>query len=227
MKSTKWLAAAAAAGVVVAGVTTPAGAQSNALPSAHAITSVYDNVTAFTPAVLADIGSQLGYQTKAVTSDGVQGVLMVTDQGLQMIALPSACDENGCVGLYMLAGFSTINASMQNINAFNDQSFFMKAVSMGQDGTYLARYEICDFGIPAGNIASNFTNFAAIAMSFQSGFVSANTQVKLQNGGSKKESSPIATVAYKPRAPQHENAGAPELSDTVKALKAAGVDFMN
>lgn len=122
----------------------------------------------FDAAALGPVLSELGISWKA--QSGPQGQTLITANiggQLGVNFIPTACLNGGtsnCIGMNTIAYFTGGAPSQQTIAAFNQKYWFASAgiVNNGQ-AAYLSRYDIADYGIARGNIASSITNFAYLA----------------------------------------------------------------
>lgn len=93
---------------------------------------------------------------------------------------PTACraaNNTDCVGLATFAYFEgAVNA--QTVRAFNDRYAFVSTGLMSSEGgAYISRYDIADYGIPRGNVASSVLNFLALADRFRSELQTASQTI--------------------------------------------------
>ena len=78
-----------------------------------------------------------------------------------------------------LTFFEGSNVNSQTLLAFNGRYPFATA-GMGQDGlAYVSRYDIADYGIPRGNIASSVVNFLVLSEMFASELANSHQTVSL------------------------------------------------
>ncbi|MEM1398069.1 MAG: hypothetical protein AAGH38_11565 [Pseudomonadota bacterium] len=86
--------------------------------------------------------------------------------------VPAACtdkvDLTGCTGMSLVALYEGDGVNYQTVSAFNQRYGFTSAgVLGGGRDAFLSRYEIADYGIARGNIASSIANFAYLAERFE------------------------------------------------------------
>ncbi|MEQ8750696.1 MAG: hypothetical protein RIC52_13065 [Amphiplicatus sp.] len=103
---------------------------------------------------------------------------------LSMMMIPTACKgENftNCVGMNTVAAFSGHSFNHQTVSAFNQRYWFSTA-GMSEDGSgaYISRYEIADYGIARGNVASSVLNLYELAKIFQQELTTAANTVSLE-----------------------------------------------
>lgn len=86
--------------------------------------------------------------------------------------LPAAClgadGKSNCVGGNFVTLFTGGSPNPQSVSAFNQKYVFTSA-GMYSDGSsaFLSRYEIADYGIPRGNVASSIYTFFQLAQRFR------------------------------------------------------------
>lgn len=86
--------------------------------------------------------------------------------------VPAACvgadGKSNCVGSNIITLFTGGSPNPQSVSAFNQKYVFTSA-GMYSDGSsaFLSRYDIADYGIPRGNIASSIYNYFQLAQRFR------------------------------------------------------------
>lgn len=106
------------------------------------------------------------------TADGRPFIAASVGAQLSFNILPAACigadGKSGCVGASVFTIFTGGNPNPQSVSAFNQKYAFI-STGMFSDGSgaYLSRYEIADYGIPRGNVASSIYNFFVFAQRFR------------------------------------------------------------
>lgn len=115
---------------------------------------------------LATLAGELGYTSKSlVFNNGVAGLAVSTPEGYQFYVSPTVCNPV-CYGLGIYALFgSDAGVPLSAVNQFNAENAMTKAFTVNQT-VALSRYVIGDFGMPRGNIASEWINFVSIAVTF-------------------------------------------------------------
>jgi hypothetical protein len=99
---------------------------------------------------------------------------------MQFVMFFTACQGAECAGMQTLMLFDGSGANAQTVQAFNTRYPFATA-GVEQDGTaYISRYDIADFGIPRGNIASSLVNFLILSEMFGQELASAHQTVSLE-----------------------------------------------
>lgn len=98
--------------------------------------------------------------------------------------VPTAClssDFSRCIGVNIIAFFGAPNANPQTISAFNQKNEFASVGLIGRDeGVFLVRYDIADYGIPRGNFASSIARFATVAAALESELASGPKTVSAE-----------------------------------------------
>ncbi len=98
---------------------------------------------------------------------------------MQFILFFTVCQNSECDGMQAMTFFSQSGANSQTVQAFNSKYPFGTA-GVDQEGTaYVSRYDIADYGIPRGNIASSITNFLGLAQMFVTELQNAHQTVSL------------------------------------------------
>lgn len=180
-------------------------------------------IDGFTPANLDAVARDLGYKSEQVVySNGVAGLSITTPQGYVFFASPTVCNP-ACRGLdiYALFGPDT-GVPLAAINRFNVARAMTKAFTTSNQ-VVLSRYVIADYGTPRGNVASEFHNFIAIAVSFAeyleggANTISADASAgKIAAPGAEKAHAPAVAASFAPVS------GAEDAALFLDALIAAG-----
>ena len=97
------------------------------------------------------------------------------------VMLPAACNtpDSRCVGLTTIAVFNG-KANPQTVTAFNYYYDFLSAGVNPEGVAYLRRYDLADYGIPRGNLASSIVAFATLIGRFSEELASSQRTVSLQ-----------------------------------------------
>ena len=172
----------AACGFLLAalGIPANAGAQDVEIPDPYVIVENFD-IDNIRP-LLSDL---------EMTSDvrqmdnGLRYIHAAVGDKFQFALVPSACaDEKaqtGCAGASIVAEFASVNLNQQTVRAFNQKYAFTTAgILPGGNDAYLGRYEIADYGIPRGNIASSLYNFVVLAERFRGEIMQGNRTVSVE-----------------------------------------------
>jgi hypothetical protein len=106
------------------------------------------------------------------TPDGQAFIAASIGGSLNLNIVPLAClgpgGRSGCVGANIVTFFTGGYANPQSVSAFNQKYVFTSAgVLSDNSGAYLSRYEIADYGIPRGNVASSIGSYFALAQRFR------------------------------------------------------------
>ena len=138
-------------------------------------------VANFDAANLGPVLTELGIVWQsAQTADGKPFIKASVGQNEAFNIVPHACADqatnSGCVGANFFILYDGLNPNPQTVSAFNQNIPFVSAgVFSGSTVAFISRYEIADFGIPRGNVASSLGNFLYAARQFRSQLSGANT----------------------------------------------------
>jgi len=174
----------------IAATTTMAFAQANPAPGpSGAGDANFANPGAtipnFDPSNLGPVLSELGvvWQERK-TSDGRTYLAANIGGQLSVAFLPQACLTDGvsnCVGLNTYAEYNGVAVNPQSISAFNQKYWFVSAGALSDNnGAYISRYDIADYGIARGNIRSSLQNFAVLAIKLRDELKSGSRTVSLE-----------------------------------------------
>ncbi|MBY0422302.1 MAG: YbjN domain-containing protein, partial [Parvularculaceae bacterium] len=141
-------------------------------------------VANFDASNLGPVLSELGLVWQQRTTQEGQPYIAASVGGELMINLiPTACSDKftNCVGLQTIALFPGRDINYQSVLAFG-QKYAFTSVMISQDATKAAisRYDIADYGIPRGNVASSLMNFVYLASMFKSELASGAKTVSLK-----------------------------------------------
>ena len=127
--------------------------------------------------------NELGIAWQAQKSESGQTFIGANAGGVVIFLLaPTACRVNNvsdCVGLQMLALFEG-NSNPQTVRAFNQRYAFANAGIDPSGEVYLRRYEISDYGMARGNLATSIQVFVQQAAMFASALDVAGRTVSLE-----------------------------------------------
>ncbi|MEM9014336.1 MAG: hypothetical protein AAGB02_04430 [Pseudomonadota bacterium] len=119
-------------------------------------------------------------------SDGDSGSFIIANFNNQINfnIMPQACLSGanaGCVGAAYVIIFTDVTPNHQTVTAFNQKSWFASAGRFSDGpGVYISRYEIADYGIFRGNVASSLISFLAHAQALASELESGTRTVSLE-----------------------------------------------
>lgn len=157
-----------AASVALATTLGAAGAQTQEL-----ISNPRGMVANFDAINLGPVLTELGivWQERQ-TADGTPFIAASVGGALTFNIVPTAClspdQRSGCVGVNLITTFTGGYANPQSVSAFNQKYWFTSAGLISDNsGAYLSRYEIADYGIPRGNVASSIGSYYALAQRFR------------------------------------------------------------
>jgi len=140
-------------------------------------------VSEFSAETVGPVLSELGVTWQANQADNGQPYIDANFAGVMNFRLiPAACTQSGfqrCIGLSMIAGF-TGQANSQTVRAFNYRYAFASAGLDPSGDAYLSRYEISDYGMPRGNLATSVLVFVQQAALLADELASARQTVSLE-----------------------------------------------
>lgn len=115
---------------------------------------------------IVQIAEEIGLTASLIKGSGGATAAQIDTTSGTFYAIPTVCRTSTCYGMELIADFGAgPEVPLKVLNYFNHYRVFTKAYL--QDGhIFLSRYEIADFGIPKGNVASNLANFIDVAKDF-------------------------------------------------------------
>lgn len=135
---------------------------------------------------LANVGpvlNELGIAWQSgKTETGQTYIAASAGNSVNFIMAPAACRDqqvSDCVGINMVAIFDG-QANPQTVQAFNYRYAFASAGLDPSGSAYLSRYDICDYGIPRGNLATSIMVFVNQVVMFGNELDSARRTVSLE-----------------------------------------------
>ena len=143
------------------------------------ITNPSGTVRNFDAANLGPVLTELGmpWQIQTNSQTGQPGIAVSYDNIIFYI-VPAACQGQNftnCIGAQIFALFTSEPVNQQTVNAFNLRYSFGSTGPL-QNGFYVSRYEIADFGIARGNVESSIDSFVNLTVLANREFTSgANT----------------------------------------------------
>ena len=175
------LVAAGASALAIAAVT-GANAQ-NSMSGDAGLSNPTNIVKDFSVQTVGPVLNELGVAWQVETLDsGQQYIDAVYGGALRFVIFFTACQSAGgsdCVGMNAVAFFDT-SANTQTVQAFNFRYQFASAGIDPNGVAYISRYDIADYGIPRGNIASSIVNFAQLSAAFSQELETAHQTVSLE-----------------------------------------------
>ncbi|MEO1252411.1 MAG: hypothetical protein AAFW81_08705 [Pseudomonadota bacterium] len=157
-------------------LTAPAGAQTQPVSNPNGTLASFDakNVGA--------ILNELGAVWQAQQGNGQSYIAANAGGEINFLLVPTACkgaNQTQCVGLSMVAIFEG-NANPQTVTAFNYRYAFASAGLDPSGSAYIKRYEISDYGMARGNLATSILVFVEQAKMLQSELSTARRTVALE-----------------------------------------------
>lgn len=157
-----------------------AQAQNSMGSSGSGLSNPTNIVKNFSVQTVGPVLNELGMPWEVRQLDNGAQYIIAAGGSTQFILFFTACQgSNGCVGMQAVTFFRGVDPNPQTVQAFNSNIPFVTA-GVDQDGeAYISRYDISDYGIPRGNIASSMLNFLATAEMFAGELASAHQTVSL------------------------------------------------
>lgn len=159
------LALAASVGLASLGT---ANAQSGEL-----ISNPRGMINNFDAANLGPVLTELGivWQERQL-ADGRSFIAASIGAALSFNIVPTACisadGKSNCIGMNIISLFSNGSPNPQSVSAFNQKYHFASAGMLSDNSSaFLSRYDIADYGIPRGNVASSIYNYFNLAQRFR------------------------------------------------------------
>lgn len=131
---------------------------------------------------VGSILNELGAVWQTQQGNGQSYIAANAGGEINFLLVPAACkgaNQSNCVGLSMVAIFEG-NANPQTVTAFNYRYAFASAGLDPSGAAYIKRYEISDYGMARGNLATSILVFIEQAKMLQSELSSARRTVALQ-----------------------------------------------
>lgn len=136
----------------------------------------------FDVGTVGPILSELGIVWQSATTEQGEPYIAGNMNGqLTFLMAPAACRGPGntnCVGVNMIAFFEG-QSNQQTVNAFNYRYAFASTGIDPSGEAYISRYEISDYGMARGNLATSLMVFATLADRFRGELYSASQTVSL------------------------------------------------
>ena len=175
----KMVSAAMAALAMVGGSSAIAQNKAIGAPSASIVTNPQDAMSDFSISNVGGILSELGVTWTTQQANGQAYIAAKAGGALSFVLMPTACTADGkCVGLSMVSFFEG-DAHAQTIHAFNFRFAFASAGLDPSGAVYLKRYEISDYGMARGNLATSVVVFVEQALLLSQELASAGRTVSL------------------------------------------------
>ena len=222
--------AAVVAALAAAG---PTGGPSVTAPhtEGHAV-SAFENprgvVANFDIERLTPFLTELGVTHAVRTTDGGDPFIVASiGDEISFNIAPTAClnsNHTRCIGANFIVFFGG-TPNRQTVMSFNQRYAFTSANIVGNgEGAYLLRYEMADYGLPRGNLASSLSAFLHLAALFRAELRERVTTVSAEGyaGDAAARRLNALSLADLTRSPDAVPADAVTTRETVEALVAAG-----
>jgi hypothetical protein len=156
-----------------------ASAQNNMGAADSPLSNPSTVVKSFSVQSVGPVLNELGVPWQVSQLDNGTQFIVAASGSMQFILFFTVCNGADCMGMQAVTFFTGANANPQTVQAFNVRYPFGTA-GIDQDRVaYVSRYDIADFGIPRGNIASSVVNFLGLSEMFASELASAGQTVSL------------------------------------------------
>ncbi|WP_411818990.1 YbjN domain-containing protein [Hyphococcus formosus] len=176
MKST--FAAISTAALI--GLSSVSGAYAqNQMGSSGGLQNPSNVVSNFSVQSVGPVLNELGMQWQVKQLDNGKQFIHAISGSMQFVLFFTVCKETGCSGMQAVTFFSNSGANPQTVQAFNVRYPFGTAGVDADGVAYVSRYDIADFGIPRGNIASSLINFIGLAEGFAAELANSHQTVSL------------------------------------------------
>lgn len=102
---------------------------------------------------------EMGYSSEEGRFDSGDRYIRAVVDGVIVVLQPMACQQTNasCGGLSIMVYYTANNPSLRALIKYNQERLFAKA-GLTNDGFFVNRYEIADYGIPRGNVRSSIIN---------------------------------------------------------------------
>ena len=138
-------------------------------------------ISSFDAQSVGAILNELGAVWQAQQANGQTYIAANANGEINFLLVPAACkgaNNSACVGLSMVAIFDG-DANPQTVTAFNYRYAFASAGLDPSGSAYIKRYEISDYGMARGNLATSILVFIEQARMLQSELSTSRRTVAL------------------------------------------------
>ncbi len=152
--------------IAAAAAMVPFGAMAQTSPVANPT----ETIASFDAQTVGSVLNELGAVWQAQQANGQSYIAANAGGEINFLLVPAACkgaNNTQCVGLSMVAIFDG-NANPQTVTAFNYRYAFASAGLDPSGAAYIKRYEISDYGMARGNLATSVLVFIEQAKMLQS-----------------------------------------------------------
>ncbi|MEM8771930.1 MAG: hypothetical protein AAGD92_09815 [Pseudomonadota bacterium] len=146
------------------------------------VSSPASSIPSFDVASVGPVLNELGVVWQAQQANGQTYIAANANGEMNFLLVPAACkgaNQTQCVGLSMVAIFEG-NTNPQTIRAFNYRYAFASAGIDPSGSAYIKRYEISDYGMARGNLATSVLVFIEQAKMLQNELATARRTVALE-----------------------------------------------
>lgn len=167
----------------VAALSASAFAQNGAIaPAASPVSNPKASINSFDTQSVGSVLNELGAVWQAQQGQGQTYIAANAGGEIGFLLVPAACkgaNNTNCVGLSMVAIFEGA-ANPQTVTAFNYRYAFASAGLDPSGAAYIKRYEISDYGMARGNLATSILVFIEQAKMLQQELSTARRTVALE-----------------------------------------------
>ena len=139
-------------------------------------------ISSFSAQTVGAVLTELGAVWQAQEANGQTYLAANANGEINFLLVPAACkgaNNTQCVGLSMVAIFEG-NANPQTVTAFNYRYAFASAGLDPSGSAYIKRYEISDYGMARGNLATSVLVFIEQAKMLQNELATSRRTVAFQ-----------------------------------------------
>ena len=139
-------------------------------------------IASFDTQTVGPVLNELGAVWQAQQANGQTFIAANANGEINFLLVPAACkgpNNTNCVGLSMVAIFEGA-ANPQTVTAFNYRYAFASAGLDPSGAAYIKRYEISDYGMARGNLATSILVFIEQARMLHSELSTARRTVALE-----------------------------------------------
>ena len=137
-------------------------------------------VPKFSVQTVGPVLNELGMPWQVRQLDSGAQYIEAASGSMRFVLFFTVCNGSECAGMHSVTFFNNSNANSQTVQAFNMRYPFGTAGLDQSSTAYISRYDIADYGIPRGNIASSVVNFLGLAEMFAGELANAHQTVSLE-----------------------------------------------
>lgn len=141
----------------------------NTMAQQSPVANPNETISSFSAQTVGSVLNELGAVWQAQQGNGQTYIAANANGEMNFLLVPAACkgaNNTQCVGLSMVAIFEG-SANPQTVTAFNYRYAFASAGLDPSGSAYIKRYEISDYGMARGNLATSILVFIEQAKMLQ------------------------------------------------------------